>query len=100
MKRVDYGTRCVICGHGTDFGSGRFVNRIPADIVVGDEVRVGMMCEECQTLDVEPTKRIAEERKQVLYDAIVGGMCPLCHIAAFFDERPPDHEWTYRCIGE
>lgn len=31
---------CVYCGRSTAFGSGRFVNRIPADD--------GWMCEECQ----------------------------------------------------
>ena len=27
----DIGNRCVDCGKDTSFGSGRFVNRIPAD---------------------------------------------------------------------
>ena len=28
---TDIGNRCVHCGEDTSFGTGRFVNRIPAD---------------------------------------------------------------------
>jgi len=47
-RRRDMGTWCVICERPTHFGSGRFVNRIPAEIEVYDELRTGYMCAECQ----------------------------------------------------
>ena len=34
---------CILCGEDTSFGSGRFVNRIPADD--------NYMCAECQNID-------------------------------------------------
>ena len=34
---------CILCGKDTRFGSGRFVNRIPADD--------NYMCAECQNID-------------------------------------------------
>ena len=56
---MDIGNRCVYCGEDTSFGSGRFVNRIPAqadyeaedeegNIIFADGVdREGYACEEC-----------------------------------------------------
>ena len=56
---VDIGHRCVHCGEDTSFGSGRFVNRIPADADYGvtdkdgnvifaeDEYLDGYACGEC-----------------------------------------------------
>ncbi len=56
---TDIGQRCVHCGEDTSFGSGRFVNRIPADaeyeatnkngkiIFAENEYRVGYACYEC-----------------------------------------------------
>ena len=38
---------CVFCGHPTAFGSGRFVNRVPATTEVDGEERVGFGCEIC-----------------------------------------------------
>ena len=55
----DIGNRCVHCGEDTAFGSGRFVNRIPADadyeaqddkgniIFAEGEYRDGYSCAEC-----------------------------------------------------
>ena len=34
---------CIYCDHSVAWGSGRYVNRIPAD----DGERVGFMCTEC-----------------------------------------------------
>ena len=34
---------CIECGHSTAFGSGRFVNRLPAD----NGERDGWLCPEC-----------------------------------------------------
>ena len=59
VKFMDIGNRCVHCGRDTSFGSGRFVNRIPADadyeavdkdgkIIFADgEYRDGYGCFEC-----------------------------------------------------
>lgn len=44
---IDIGSLCIECHLDTAFGSGRFVNRIPADN--GEED--GWMCEACQTSD-------------------------------------------------
>ncbi len=48
MTAIDYGDRCVCCGRDTSFGSGRFVNRVPADIEIDGEERDGYLCEPCQ----------------------------------------------------
>ena len=58
---MDIGNRCVNCGKDTSFGSGLFVNRIPADadyhseyngaIVFSEgEYREGYLCSECSAL--------------------------------------------------
>ena len=43
------GDACVACRRDTSFGSGLFVNRIPAD----DGECIGYMCVECQCVDCE-----------------------------------------------
>ena len=53
---LDIGDRCVSCGLTTAPGSGRFVNRIPADSSwetdAGAYVQVdGWLCEECQSIE-------------------------------------------------
>lgn len=40
---INVGQRCIECNKDTSFGSGRFVNRIPAD----NGVKVGYICAEC-----------------------------------------------------
>lgn len=59
---IDIGNRCVHCGEDTSFGSGKFVNRIPADadyealdnqgnvIFADGEHRDGYACAECMAL--------------------------------------------------
>ena len=42
-KQVDIGDKCVECLKSTSFGTGLFVNRIPAD---NDEY-IGWLCPEC-----------------------------------------------------
>jgi hypothetical protein len=56
---VDIGSKCVCCNQDTSFGSGRFVNRIPADadyesldeqgntIFSDGEYRDGYLCSKC-----------------------------------------------------
>ena len=42
-KQVDIGDKCVECLRPTSFGSGLFVNRIPAD----NDNYIGWLCPEC-----------------------------------------------------
>lgn len=45
---------CVHCGESTVFGSGRFVNRIPADTTLEDgTTRSGYACAECLAIECE-----------------------------------------------
>ena len=60
---MDIGNNCVHCNKDTSFGTGKFVNRIPADadyeaedtegnIIFADgEYRDGYACEECYSCD-------------------------------------------------
>jgi len=62
---TDIGNRCVHCGSDTSFGSGLFVNRIPADadyqaedaegniIFKEGEYRDGYACSPCMALDCD-----------------------------------------------
>tara|TARA_R100000664_G_scaffold2086_7_gene5361 strand:- start:120 stop:902 length:783 start_codon:yes stop_codon:yes gene_type:complete len=50
VKRIiDIGSLCVYCGHDTAFGSGRFVNRIPAST---DEC-AGYACADCMSFECD-----------------------------------------------
>ncbi len=42
-KQVDIGNKCVECLRSTSFGTGLFVNRIPAD----NDKYLGWLCPEC-----------------------------------------------------
>ena len=42
-KQVDIGDKCVECLRSTSFGSGLFVNRMPAD----NDNYIGWLCPEC-----------------------------------------------------
>jgi len=75
---LDLGDRCVECGEDTRFGSGRFVNRIPADAEwttnAGITVYVdGWMCAECQWGDEEDRTMRAEARLTEYAEAIERG---------------------------
>ena len=55
----DIGDYCVECLQSTAFGTGRFVNRIPADRDVEDEEgnylgrRIGFLCPECNFFECD-----------------------------------------------
>jgi hypothetical protein len=57
MVKINIGSRCVECNEDTSFGSGRFVNRIPAsvDTTCGDkEYEIeGYLCPECNQLECD-----------------------------------------------
>ena len=54
---IDIGDECVDCRQDTSFGSGRFVNRIPASVdreVDGKWVELdGYQCAECREMECE-----------------------------------------------
>jgi hypothetical protein len=49
----DVGDKCVYCGVDTSYGSGNFVNRIPA----GTETEEGYMCPNCQMVECDECGR-------------------------------------------
>ena len=64
-KQVDIGDKCVECLRSTSFGSGLFVNRIPAD---NDEY-IGWLCPECNWYECDRCdERIYDEDDCTPYD--------------------------------
>lgn len=59
METKDIGNLCVECGKDTKFGSGRFVNRIPADRDLDED---------------SPFKHLIKEG----YSRVNGYLCPEC----------------------
>ena len=67
---MDIGNNCVHCNKDTSFGSGRFVNRIPADadyqaeddkgsiIFAEGEYRDGYACESCQEIKCDKCSKM------------------------------------------
>jgi len=49
MTVKDMGDLCLECRQDTAWGSGRFVNRIPA----GQDFETGYLCAECYEVDFE-----------------------------------------------
>lgn len=72
--RVDVGDACVDCGHSTAFGSGRFVNRIPAFTDTKD----GYLCADCQSIDCDGCNEPTDD-----YTLTDDGdvLCVRCHTA-------------------
>lgn len=62
---------CIECGNSTAFGSGRFVNRIPAD---NGEVD-GWMCAECQAVGCDECQQISLDY-EITDDGRI--LCPDC----------------------
>ena len=65
MKKVNLGNKCVHCKKDTSFGSGRFVNRYPAEI--------------------------EEEQNDGSYIILDGYCCPICE-KEFEIEMEAEHE--------
>ena len=64
-KQVDIGDKCVECLRPTSFGTGLFVNRIPAD---NDEY-IGWLCPECNWHECDRCgERIYEDEDCTPYD--------------------------------
>jgi hypothetical protein len=66
----DLGNACIECGCDTAFGSGNFVNRVPAD----NGTDTGFLCVECQSI---PCDKCGEPTLDYQF---VGGdiLCPDC----------------------
>ena len=56
---TDIGDVCVECRGDTSFGSGLFVNRIPA----GTDTEVGYLCAECQLVECWRCEEMVEDRE-------------------------------------
>ena len=54
---IDIGNKCVSCFKDTSFGSGRFVNRIPA----GTDEYEGYQCPECQMIECDECEKLSLE---------------------------------------
>ena len=70
LTRIDIGDRCVECNCDTSFGSGNFVNRIPA----ATDKFMGFMCLECQCSPCEKCGELTYE----WYSQDFGFVCEDC----------------------
>ena len=82
-KTLSVGDLCVYCFSDTSFGSGNFVNRIPADRVASD-------VSEDMVPDAEPDQLVGVDLEE--YDLIDGYMCDVCQC--------PDCEKCGKPVGE
>ena len=68
---MDVGDKCVCCGRDTSFGTGLFVNRIPADadyeseyggkiVYKAEQYRDGYLCPECSALPCDRCEDMIE----------------------------------------
>lgn len=55
MKNI--GEKCIDCLRSTEFGSGLFVNRIPAD----NGINIGYMCAECMAEECDHCGQLSSE---------------------------------------
>jgi hypothetical protein len=102
--KVDIGDICVYCGADTSEGSGRFVNRIPAEInadLVHDGLETpiettisGFMCDECQSNDepepLEPTTFVVP----VLVTVEYGDLDPVYDLAVDSETFWMEGQWS------
>ena len=82
-----FGNLCIECWEDTSFGSGRFVNRIPAD----NGVRDGYMCAECQSIKCD---RCGEDTLEYTTEYNGDWLCPDCsedHTACDYTCTSPEH---------
>ena len=64
-KQMDIGDKCVECLRPTSFGTGLFVNRIPAD----NDNYIGWLCPECNWYECDRCgERIYEDEDCTPYD--------------------------------
>jgi len=88
-KQVDIGDKCVECLRSTSFGSGLFVNRIPAD----NDNYIGWLCPECNWYECDRCdERIYDEDDCTPYDVY------LDHEPAVFSDGA--YRVHYECLTE
>ena len=88
-KQVDIGDKCIECLRSTSFGTGLFVNRIPAD----NDNYIGWLCPECNWYECDRCgERIYEDEDCTPYD-VFGDLEP----NEFFDGSYRVH---YDCLTE
>jgi|TARA_R110002020_G_scaffold57894_1_gene159053 hypothetical protein len=97
LKTTDIGDKCVYCMRNTSFGSGLWVNRIPADadcetedkegnIIFADgQYRDGYMCIECQAMECYYCGELTAE--YYLHDNSV--FCEDCYEQAEINKKEP-----------
>lgn len=66
-----FGNLCIECWEDTSFGSGKYVNRIPAD----NGVRDGYLCAECQCIECD---ECGESTLEYTTDYNGNWLCPEC----------------------
>jgi len=70
---IDIGHKCIGCHEDTQFGSGKFVNRIPAD----DEKYSGYLCVDCQSENCDECNILTHEYE---YDDDGNFLCDDCYV--------------------
>ena len=70
---VNIGQKCVVCHEDTQFGSGRFVNRIPAE----DDKYEGYLCFECQCEECDQCKELTADN---MFNDDGDNLCEDCYI--------------------
>ena len=68
---------CVECKKSTHFGSGRFVNRVPAD-------NGGYLCAECQMIECEDCGLMVLDDYEIVDGVFV---CGSCHDGVWSDDE-------------
>ena len=88
-KQIDIGDKCIECLRSTSFGSGLFVNRIPAD----NDKYLGWLCPECNWYECDRCdERIYDEDDCTPYDVYLDH-----EPREFFDGAYRVH---YECLTE
>ena len=83
MKTIQYMESpqpCVFCDHPTEFGSGRFVNRIPADTYHElengeEEYRDGYACADCMATDCDRCGKSIDMDEDITPYDVAEGSC-------------------------
>tara|TARA_R110002050_G_scaffold223243_1_gene359050 strand:- start:9 stop:263 length:255 start_codon:yes stop_codon:yes gene_type:complete len=78
---------CVECKRSTAFGSGLFVNRIPAD---DNEGNVGYMCPECQMIECEECNQKVLDDYEIIDGVFV---CLDCIDKTWENNNPDGRKW-------
>ena len=92
MTIKDVGNDCVYCFENTAFGSGRFVNRIPADT----ETHSGYACAECMATECDRCGKSIDMDEDVSPD-LVYSETDSRHLGNFDDDAFRVHQ---ECLSD